>query len=169
MVVIFALLVFMWVSIGREPGPGPADVAIAYEHAWDHLDFDLLFDLSGDELRDGMRRDRFVAAKRHAYENANARARLGAEVRLAGPPEFMPDGIPQLTIDQAVDRVYCYYSFGENFWSRMPVAPQSFDYPSNGVLDLTAEFRSLAIPPTGGSLELDCWGWNGGLKVIGSG
>ncbi len=33
MVVIFALLVFMWVSIGREPGPGPADVAIAYEHA----------------------------------------------------------------------------------------------------------------------------------------
>jgi hypothetical protein len=82
MVVLFALLVFMWVSIGREPGPGPADVAIAYEHAWDHLDFDLLFDLSGDELRDGMRRDRFVAAKRNAYENANARARLGADVRV---------------------------------------------------------------------------------------
>jgi hypothetical protein len=82
MVAIFALLVFMWVSIGREPGPGPADVAIAYEHAWDHLDFDLLFDLSGDELRDGMRRDRFVAAKRNAYEKANARARLGADVRV---------------------------------------------------------------------------------------
>ena len=82
MVVLFALLVFMWVSIGREPGPGPADVAIAYEHAWDHLDFDLLFDLSGDELRDGMRRDRFVAAKRNAYENADARTRLGADVRV---------------------------------------------------------------------------------------
>jgi hypothetical protein len=82
MVAIFALLVFMWVSVGREPGPGPADVAIAYEHAWDHLDFDLLFDLSGDELRDGMRRDRFVAAKRNAYEKANARARLGADVRV---------------------------------------------------------------------------------------
>jgi hypothetical protein len=82
MVAIFALLVFMWVSIGREPGPGPADVAIAYEHAWDHLDFDLLFDLSGDELRDGMRRDRFVAAKRNAYEKANTRARLGADVRV---------------------------------------------------------------------------------------
>ncbi len=82
MVAIFVLLVFMWVSIGREPGPGPADVAIAYEHAWDHLDFDLLFDLSGDELRDGMRRDRFVAAKRNAYEKANARARLGADVRV---------------------------------------------------------------------------------------
>ena len=82
MVAIFVLLVFMWVSIGREPGPGPADVAIAYEHAWAHLDFDLLFDLSGDELRDGMRRDRFVAAKRNAYEKANARARLGADVRV---------------------------------------------------------------------------------------
>jgi hypothetical protein len=82
MIVLFGLLVFMWVSIGREPGPGPADVAIAYEHAWDHLDFDLLFDLSGDELRDGMRRDRFVAAKRNAYENADARTRLGADVRV---------------------------------------------------------------------------------------
>jgi hypothetical protein len=82
MVVLFGLLVFVWVSIGREPGPGPADVALAYEHAWDDLDFDLLFDLSGDELRDGMRRDRFVAAKRAAYEHAGARARLGAAVRV---------------------------------------------------------------------------------------
>ena len=82
MVVLFALLVFMWVSIGREPGPGPADVAIAYEHAWDHLDFDLLFDLSGEELRDGMRRDRFVAAKRDAYGNTGAPAHLDADVRV---------------------------------------------------------------------------------------
>ena len=52
------------------------------EHAWDHLDFDLLFDLSGDELRDGMRRDRFVAAKRNAYENADGPERLGADVRV---------------------------------------------------------------------------------------
>ncbi len=80
--VLFGLLVFMWVSIGREPGPGPGDVALAYERAWDDLDFDLLFDLSGDELRDGMRRDRFVAAKRAAYANADARVRLGADVRV---------------------------------------------------------------------------------------
>jgi hypothetical protein len=82
MVVLFALLVFMWVSVGREPGPSPADVALAYERAWDELDFDLLFDLSGDELRDGMRRDRFVATKRVAYTQADARTRLGAVVRV---------------------------------------------------------------------------------------
>src|SRR5262249_9158408 len=57
----FGLLVFMWVSIGREPGPSAADVAVAYERAWDDLDFSLVYDLSGPEMRDGMHRDRFVA------------------------------------------------------------------------------------------------------------
>ena len=45
--IIGLLLLFMWISIGREPGPGPSDVAIAYERAWDELDFGLLYDLSG--------------------------------------------------------------------------------------------------------------------------
>jgi hypothetical protein len=83
-VVIVALLVFSWVSIGREPGPGAADVAIAYERAWDDLDFNLLYDLSGDEMRDGMRRERFVNAKRAAYANAehHARSRIGADIRV---------------------------------------------------------------------------------------
>jgi len=80
--VIFALLIFMWVAIGWEPGPGPADVAIAYEGAWDDLDFDLLYDLSGEELRDGMRRERFVAAKRAAYEKSAVSSRLGARVSI---------------------------------------------------------------------------------------
>ena len=80
LVVILGLLVFMWISIGREPGPGPIDVAIAYEHAWDDLDFPLLYDLSGDELRDGMRRDRFVTVKRAAYAAGDHARRLGAEV-----------------------------------------------------------------------------------------
>jgi hypothetical protein len=80
LVIAFGLLVFMWVAVGREPGPSPADVALAYEHAWDELDFDLLYDLSGDEMRDGMRRERFVAAKRAAYAKASAPARLGADV-----------------------------------------------------------------------------------------
>jgi len=78
LIILFLLLLFMWISIGREPGPGPADVAIAYERAWDELDFDLLYDLSAAELRDGLRRDQFIAAKRKAY--ANARARIGAHV-----------------------------------------------------------------------------------------
>ena len=77
--VILVLLVTMWVVFAKEPGPGPADVAIAYEGAWDHLDFDLLYDLSGEELRDGLRRDRFIAAKKAAY-SAAGHARLGAEI-----------------------------------------------------------------------------------------
>ena len=80
LLIVGLLLLFMWISVGREPGPGPADVAIAYEKAWDELDFDLLFDLSGPELRDGLRRDQFVAAKQAAYANTDQRARIGARV-----------------------------------------------------------------------------------------
>jgi hypothetical protein len=80
MVICFLLLIFMWVSIAREPGPSPADVAIAYERAWDDLDFSLLFDLSGDDLRDGLRRDEFIAAKRAAYEGKSGR--LGVQVAI---------------------------------------------------------------------------------------
>jgi hypothetical protein len=82
MVIIFGLLVFMWVSIGREPGPSAADVAIAYERAWDDLDFDLLYDLSGDEMRDGMRKERFVAAKKAAYKANPAPRHHGATVNI---------------------------------------------------------------------------------------
>jgi hypothetical protein len=83
-VVIALLLVFMWIAVGREPGPGPSDVAIAYERAWDALDFNVLYDLSGAELRDGLRRDQFVAAKRAAYahKDAGARRRLGARINV---------------------------------------------------------------------------------------
>jgi len=88
LVVIALLLLFMWISVGREPGPGPTDVAIAYERAWDELDFDLLYDLSGAELRDGLRRDQFVAAKRAAYahgdKNTRIGARIGVETSVAG-------------------------------------------------------------------------------------
>jgi hypothetical protein len=78
-VVLSGLLVFMWIAIGREPGPGPADVAIAYERAWDDLDFELLYDLSGDALRDGLRRDRFIATKRAAFAH-RAGERLDADI-----------------------------------------------------------------------------------------
>jgi hypothetical protein len=80
LVIIALLLVFMWISVGREPGPGPSDVAIAYERAWDELDFSLLYDLSGAQLRDGLRRDQFIAAKRAAYANAQTRTRIGASI-----------------------------------------------------------------------------------------
>ena len=80
LVIIALLLLFMWISVGREPGPGPSDVAIAYERAWAELDFDLLYDLSGAELRDGLRRDQFLAAKRAAYTRAEQTSRIGARI-----------------------------------------------------------------------------------------
>jgi hypothetical protein len=80
LVIVGLLLLFMWISVGREPGPGPSDVAIAYERAWDELDFGLLYDLSGAELRDGLRRDQFIAAKRAAYANAGKNTRIGARI-----------------------------------------------------------------------------------------
>jgi hypothetical protein len=71
--IILALLFVLWIAFGTEPGPGPADVAIAYERAWESHDFDLLYDLSGDEMRDGMHREQFVAAKRSAYGRVHER------------------------------------------------------------------------------------------------
>ncbi len=86
LVVVVLLLFTLWIAIARESGPGPADVALAYERAWGDLEFGLLYDLSGDELRDGLRRDQFVASKRSAYAHANARlaARIEVETVVAG-------------------------------------------------------------------------------------
>lgn len=80
LLVVVGLLFVLWIAFAKDPGPAPADVAIAYERAWDLLDFDLLYDLSGPQLRDGMRRDEFVAAKRAAYERSGHRAPVGAHV-----------------------------------------------------------------------------------------
>ena len=44
-----------------------------------------------------------IRHSRVARSNAKLLPRLGAEVRLAGPPGMMPDGIPQLSIDEAID------------------------------------------------------------------
>jgi hypothetical protein len=70
LIVLGVLIVVMWVAFARDPGPSPADVAIAYEHAWEQLDFDLLYDLSGNEMRDGLGRKDFVSAKRTAHVGA---------------------------------------------------------------------------------------------------
>ena len=78
--IIIALLFFMWISVGREPGPGPSDVAIAYERAWVELDFGLLYDLSGPEMREGLRRDQFIARKRAVYSTAENHGRIGARI-----------------------------------------------------------------------------------------
>lgn len=54
---------------------GPSETAVAYEHAWDRLDFSTLWNLSSPLLRDGRTRDQFVRDKREAYQG---------EVHLAG-------------------------------------------------------------------------------------
>jgi len=76
---IAVLVGVLFVAVGREDGADPADVAVAYEMAWDRLDFDTLFDLSGVELRDGARRPGFVATKRAAYTGV-PRGRLAARI-----------------------------------------------------------------------------------------
>jgi hypothetical protein len=81
-VIVFLLMVAVWIGVAIEKGPAPADVAIAYEHAWDELDFSLLFDLSGNELRDGMRKEQFVTAKRAAHARADDTERLAARVEV---------------------------------------------------------------------------------------
>jgi aspartate carbamoyltransferase catalytic subunit len=43
-----------------------------------------------------------IAHSRVARSNAKLLPRLGAEVRLAGPPELMPEGAAPLTVDQAI-------------------------------------------------------------------
>jgi aspartate carbamoyltransferase catalytic subunit len=44
-----------------------------------------------------------IRHSRVARSNAKLLPRLGAEVRLAGPPELMPNGIPPLSIDEAIE------------------------------------------------------------------
>jgi aspartate carbamoyltransferase catalytic subunit len=43
-----------------------------------------------------------IRHSRVARSNAKLLPRLGAEVRLAGPPALMPDGIPPLSVDEAI-------------------------------------------------------------------
>jgi aspartate carbamoyltransferase catalytic subunit len=44
-----------------------------------------------------------IRHSRVARSNAKLLLRLGAEVRLAGPPELMPDGVPRLSLDEAIE------------------------------------------------------------------
>lgn len=78
--VIVVLAVAMVVMVAVERGPSPADVAVSYEEAWERLDFDTLWVLSGRELRDRLDRKAFVAAKRDAYGDSNELAGLASKV-----------------------------------------------------------------------------------------
>ena len=79
-VVIFALVITLVVIFAREPGPNPTDIAISYELAWDRLDFETLWALSGPELRDGLDKREYVAVKRQAYEGRHELRNLAEHV-----------------------------------------------------------------------------------------
>lgn len=76
LVVLFSVIV----AIAKDPGPQPEDVAVAYEVAWDKLDFESLYTLAGRELRDGLDRPQFVAAKKAAYAKQHAMTGLAERV-----------------------------------------------------------------------------------------
>lgn len=73
---ILLCVVALVVAVARDPGPGPVDVAVAYEHAWDRLDFDVLWRLSGPALRAGRDRAAFVHQHRAAEHPGLPRRQL---------------------------------------------------------------------------------------------
>ncbi len=80
-IVVVVLALAVVVVIAKDHGPGPGEVAVAYELAWDRLDFESLYTLSGLELRDGLDRRDFIAAKRSAYAQQH---QLGGLVERVG-------------------------------------------------------------------------------------
>jgi len=66
---IAALIGSMILIVAMEPGPSPSDLAIAYELAWDRLDFGTIWSLSDPSMRDGRNRREFVADKKTAYSH----------------------------------------------------------------------------------------------------
>jgi hypothetical protein len=89
---VFTLAASTWlvVAVGKMGSPGPADTAVAYEHAWDRLDFATLWNLSGPNLRDGRTRDQFVRDKLAAYRGEDQG--LAGLVRSVSPEQVDVNG-----------------------------------------------------------------------------
>ena len=81
-ITVVALAIALVVIVALDPGPTPGDVAIAYEQAWDRLDFNTLWTLSGTELRDSRTRDDFLQGKGEAYAGRSALAALARQVEV---------------------------------------------------------------------------------------
>jgi len=79
-ILLMVVSVAVVVAIAMDPGPQPEDVAVAYEVAWDKLDFESLYTLAGPELRDGLDRRQFVVAKQAAYAQQHAMTGLAERV-----------------------------------------------------------------------------------------
>ena len=89
---VFAVVATGWlvVAVAKAGSPSPADTAVAYEHAWDRLDFSTLWSLSGPNLRDGRTRDQFVRDKLAAYHGEGRG--LSALVRSVRPEQVDVNG-----------------------------------------------------------------------------
>lgn len=79
LVVIAGVAVLVVLALDRGD---PADTAVAYEEAWDRLDFALLWNLSAPPMRDGRDREQFVADKGDAYGRRTDLSRLVERVRV---------------------------------------------------------------------------------------
>jgi hypothetical protein len=91
----FTLVMSTWVivAVAKAATPSPADTAVAYEHAWDRLDFSTLWNLSGPNLRDGRTRDQFVRDKVAAYRaDGHGEAVLAGLVRTVQPEKVDVNG-----------------------------------------------------------------------------
>lgn len=74
-VVVVAFSVIVLVALATQR-PDPAETAMVYEQAWDDLDFELLWQLSSEEMREGRSEAEFVDAKREAYRQRTDLTRL---------------------------------------------------------------------------------------------
>ena len=83
------LCVALVVLVARQAGPGPSDVAVAYEYAWDRLDFTTVWNLAGPRMRDGRTRAEFVRDKQSAYA---AEGQLAGLVRSVRPEKVDVNG-----------------------------------------------------------------------------
>jgi hypothetical protein len=111
---------------------------------------------------------------RHYYVSAfNSRGENPSGVVVTPPGPCAPAG-PQglvsiswsFTPSQGVTQSYCYQSFGNGAWRRMPANPFTF-WPDGGY---TQSFLAGEIPQSNETIMLDCWGWEGGaLKYLGRG
>ena len=86
LVMIGLFLGFLFWAIAVEPGPSPTEVTVAYELAWGRLDFPVAYALSGEELRDGMSSETFMASGKLAFVRARwtdekARVEIDGSIR----------------------------------------------------------------------------------------
>lgn len=82
LVLIAGLIAGFLAAVALDRGPSVGDLAVAYERAWDRLDFATLWAVSGPDLRDGLTRRQFIAAKRAAYSTGDHPVGLVARTSL---------------------------------------------------------------------------------------